>query len=299
MDQLTALRVFHRVAERGSFVAAARDLGLSASAVSKNVKGLEAHLGARLFDRTTRRVALTEVGEVYLSRVGRVLEDLDEADALVSAVQGEVRGRLRVSAPLTFSLITLSEALPGFLTRHPGLALDLHLDDRRVDLLREGLDLALRATPSLEDSSLVARRLATLTHVVCASPAYVDAHGAPSDPAALADHRCVGFGLSAAPDAWTFLDGGAPRDVLIHPAYRVNSSFAVRDALRAGYGLGRIPARYVADDLETGRLVRVLEDWSTPPVPLYAVYPSRRYLQPKVRAFLDFVQGVLDGGAGG
>jgi len=293
MDQLTALRVFDRAAERGSFVAASRDLGLSASAVSKNIRELEEHLGARLFHRTTRRIALTEIGAVYLSHVRRVLEDLDEADAVVGAARGEVRGRLKVSAPMTFSLLTLSAVLPDFLVRHPGLQLDLHLDDRRVDLLKEGIDLALRATPSLEDSSLVARRIGTLQHVVCASAAYVQAHGVPQHPDELGSHRCVQFGLAAGHATWSFEREGQARSVAIHAAYRVNSSLAIRDALRAGYGVGRIPVRYVQDDLADGSLVAFLQDWSMPAVPMYAVYPSRRYLQPKVRAFLGFVEEIL------
>ncbi len=293
MDRLTALTVFCRAAERGSFVAAARDLGLSSSAVSKNIKELEDHLRARLFHRTTRHIALTEVGEVYLSHVRRVLEGLEEADALVGSMHGEVRGRLRVSAPMTFSLLALSERIPAFLDTHPELSLDLHLDDRRVDLIREGFDLALRGTPHLEDSSLVARRLTTLTYAVCASSAYAAAHGLPTHPRELPDHRCVIYSLARSAHQWTFTRGQEEVSVPIHASYSVSSSLAVRDALRAGYGLSLIPRRYVEEDLASGRLVCALEEWGTRETPMYAIYPSRRFLEPKVRAFVGFLEEEL------
>lgn len=296
MDRLTALAVFCSAAERTSFVAASRQLGLSTSSVSKNIKELEAHLGTRLFQRTTRRVTLTEAGSVYYERVRRVLDELEEADGAVGALHGEARGRLRVSAPVTLSLLTITQQIPVFLRRHPELSLDLHLDDRRVDLVRDGFDIALRGSDRLEDSILVARRLTTLTHVLCASPAYVEEHGAPEHPRALAEHCCVQFSLSDHADRWTFRKGKEAVPVAIDGVYRVSSSLAVRDALLAGFGLSLVPRRYVADDLREGRLVELLAGWSSDRTTIYAVYPSRQFLVPKVRVFLDFLVEQLGGG---
>lgn len=295
MDRLTALSVFCSAAERASFVGASRHLGLSTSAVSKNIKELEAHLGTRLFQRTTRRVTLTEAGSVYYERIRRVLDELREADGAIGAFHAEPRGRLRVSAPVTLSLLTITKRIPDFLEQHPELSLDLQLDDRRVDLVREGFDVALRGSDRLEDSSLIARRLTTLAHVLCAAPAYVEVRGTPAHPRDLADHRCVQFSLSDHADRWTFRKGDETVPVSIDGAYRVSSSLAVRDALLAGFGLSLVPYRYVVDELADGRLVQVLEAWSCDRTTVYAVYPSRQFLVPKVRVFLDFLAEQLGG----
>lgn len=289
VQRLTALNVFRHAADLGSFAAAARHLRLSPAAVSKSIAGLEDALGARLFNRTTRRMTLTEAGAVYYERVARALDELAEADLAIGAMHDEPRGRLRVSAPLTLSLLTWAPALPGFLERHPELAIDLQLDDRRVDLVRDGFDVVIRGSDRLEDSSLIARRLMTMTHVVCAAPAYFERFGEPAHPDELAAHRCVQFTLSGHADTWTFCRDGEEARVAIDGPYRVTSSLAVRDALRAGYGLSLIPRVYVAEDLESGRLRAVLDDWTCDETTLYAVYPSRRYVVPKVRAFLDFL----------
>jgi len=289
MDQLTALKVFRRAAELGSFAAASRDLRLSPAAVSKNIGELEAHVGARLFHRTTRRMSLTEAGSVYYERVRGVLDDLADADRTLGSMQDSPRGRLRVSAPMTLTQTSLSPALPGFLERYPELALDLHLDDRRVNIVEEGFDLALRGSDRLQDSSLVARRLTTLTHVLCASPSYFDRYGEPTSPKDLTAHRCVQFSLSDHANTWTFKKGKRTTEVPVDGPYKVTSSIAVRDALRAGYGISLIPKRYVIEDLRVGRLRTALDAWSCDETRIYAVYPSRRYLVSKVRVFLDFL----------
>ncbi len=289
MDQMTALRVFRRAAELGSFAAASRDLRLSPAAVSKNISELEAHVGARLFHRTTRRMSLTEAGSVYYERVRGVLDDLADADRALGSMLDSPRGRLRVSAPMTLTLTSLSGALPSFLERYPELALDLHLDDRRVNIVEEGFDLALRGSDKLRDSSLVARRLTTLTHVLCASPSYFERYGEPASPEELTAHRCVQFSLSDHANTWTFKRGKRASEVAVDGPYKVTSSIAVRDALRAGYGISLIPKRYVIEDLRAGRLRTALDDWSCDETRIYAVYPSRRYLVSKVRVFLDFL----------
>lgn len=289
MDRYTALNVFRAIAERGSLVEAGRRLSLSASAVSKNLAELEADLGVRLVHRTTRRMALTEEGRLYLEAVSAALDALEEAGQAVSPQGGEPSGLLRVSAPLTVTLTWLSPAIPRFLAKHPALRLDLHMDDRRVDLVREGFDLAIRGSDHLEDSSLVARRLATMRHVLCASPDYIAAAGRPTVPADLRAHECIRFGLSGHADVWEFAKDGQSQKIAIEGRYVAGSSLAVRDALLAGFGIHLIPRAYVEPDLAAGRLVPLLSEWTTNETVLYAVYPSRRLTAPKVRCFLDFL----------
>lgn len=299
MDRFTALRVFRHVAELGSFAGAGRRLGLSAPAISKNVAELEAHLGVRLINRTTRRMALTEEGRVYLEHVTRGLDALAEADEALSPIRTTPGGTLRVSAPMTVTLMRLSSAIPGFLSRHPGLKLDLHLDDRRVDIIREGFDLAIRGSDNLESSTLIARRLAAMPHVLCAAPSYLEARGAPETPSDLKSHTCIRFSLSGHADIWEFTKDGRTERVAVDARYSVTSSLAVLDALRAGFGLSLIPYPYVENDLRQGRLRSALEGWSTVETTLYVVYPSRQHVAPKIRAFLDFLIGEFSRERGG
>lgn len=297
MDHLTALRVFREVVERNSFAAAARRLCLSPAAVSKNIGELEAHLSTRLLNRTTRRLSLTEAGQQYYTQIAQILDDLDEADRALGPMQSEPTGTLRVSAPMSLTLTQLADAIPQFLCRYPQLSLDLRLDDRRVDLVKEGFDVAIRGSDKLEDSSLVARKLMSMTHVLCGAPAYFSRHGMPDSPEALRQHECVQFSLSGHAKLWSFRKGGTQGDVQvdvpIDGRYKVTSSLAVREALLAGFGISLIPLIYVREDIERGRLVTALEDWSTVETHVYAVYPSRRYLNSKVRAFVDFLVETL------
>lgn len=289
MDRLTALRVFRHVAELNSFAEAGRKLGLSPPAISKNIAELESHLGVRLINRTTRRMALTEEGRLYLEHVTRGLDALAEADQALFPIQTTPSGTLRVSAPMTVTLTRLSTAIPGFLSRHPDLKLDLHLDDRRVDIVREGFDLAIRGSDQLEDSSLIARRLAVMPHVLCAAPSYFQAHGKPETPSDLKALNCIRFSLSGHADLWEFSKDGRTERIAAEGRYSVTSSLAVRDALRAGFGLSLMPHPYVEHDLREGRLQSALEDWSTVETTLYAVYPSRQHVAAKIRVFLDFL----------
>lgn len=289
MDRLTALQVFRHVAELNSFAEAGRRLGLSPPAISKNIAELEAHLGVRLINRTTRRMALTEEGRLYLEHVTRGLDALAEADQVLSPLKAVPSGTLRVSAPMTVTLTRLSTAIPAFLARYPDLKLDLHLDDRRVDIVREGFDLAIRGSDKLENSSLIARRLAVMPHVLCAAPSYFEAYGRPKTPSDLKSLNCIRFSLSGHADVWEFSKEGRTERISIDSRYSVSSSLAVRDALRAGFGLSLMPYPYVEEDLKIGRLQAALEDWSTVETTLYAVYPSRQHPVPKLRAMLDFL----------
>lgn len=289
MDRYTALQVFRQVAESGNFAEAGRKLDLSPPAVSKNVAELEAHLGVRLINRTTRRMALTEEGKTYLEHIKRGLDALIEAEAALSPAKSSPVGTLRVSAPMTVALVCLSEAIPDFLARYPDLSLELHLDDRRVDIVREGFDLAIRGYSSLEDSSLIARKLGVMQHVLCAAPAYFKTHGkpqAPSDLKAL-DHIRFPYGGNA--DVWGFTRDGQSERIPVKARYSVSSSLAVRDALRAGMGVSLIPLPYIVKDIREGRLETALTDWATAEITHYAVYPSRQHVAPKIRVFLDFL----------
>ena len=289
MDRFTALQVFRHVAELDSFAEAGRKLGLSAPAVSKNIAELEAHLGVRLINRTTRRMALTGEGRIYLEHVTRGLDAIADGDGALCPVKKEPSGILRVSAPMTVTLTRLSASIPAFLARYPELKLDLHLDDRRVDIVREGFDLAIRGSDNLEDSSLIARKLATMPHVLCSAPSYFAARGKPKVPADLSGHELVRFSLSGHADSWEFRKGGRSERVAVAARYSVASSLAVRDALRAGFGVSLIPLPFVEDDIAEGRLVTVLDDWAKVETTLYAVYPSRQHVAAKLRAFLDFL----------
>ncbi|AKU94596.1 Transcriptional regulator, LysR family [Labilithrix luteola] len=296
---MTALSVFRQVVEFGSFVAASRRLGLSPAAISKNVSELEAHLGVRLLNRTTRRVSLTEAGSLYYEQITRVLDDLDAADSSLGPLQQVPKGVLRITAPVTLTLLTpLSRAMPKFLDRYPELSVDLRMEDRRVNIVEEGFDLAIRAMDSLEDSSLVSRKLMTTRHVVSGAPSYFDRFGVPEDPADLLRHSCVQFTLSGHPDEWVFHRGDRTVRVPIDGRYKVTSSLAVRDALCAGFGLSLIPSVYVSEELANGRLRTVLDDWSAVDLSVYAIYPSRRHIVPKVRAFVDFLVEELGAGSG-
>lgn len=296
MDRLTALNVFRQVVELGSFAEASRRLLLSPAAISKNIGELEAHLGVRLLNRTTRRVSLTEAGSLYYEQITRVLDDLDAADGSLGPLQQVPKGVLRISAPTTLTLLSpLSRAMPKFLACYPEVSIDLRMDDRRVNIVEEGFDIALRAVDNLEDSSLVSRKLMTTPHVVACAPSYLDRFGAPKEPAELRLHECVQFTLSGHPDEWVFNRGERVVRVPIAGRYKVTSSLAVRDALCAGFGLSLIPRIYVSGDIESGRLLTVLDDWSAVELSVYAVYPSRRYVLPKVRAFVDFLVEELGG----
>lgn len=294
MDHLTALKVFRTTAATGSFAGAARQMGLSAAAVSKNIAQLEAHLKVRLINRTTRQMSLTEAGAAYHERLSRILDELSEADAALAPMGSSPGGVLRVSAPLTFALTSLSPAIPEFMARYPNLRLELNLQDSRSDIIGEGYDLAIRGSDRLEDSSLVARRLMTMDHVLCGAPGYFATAGRPARPEDLKAHECVQFTLSGHANKWTFSSAGRSVAVPVDGRYKVSSSIAVRDALLAGFGLSLIPRIYVEHELASGRLQAVLEDWEADKTPVYAVYPSR-HLAAKTRVFVDFLAEWFSG----
>ena len=289
LDNLAAMAVFARVVEDRSFTQAASALGRSKSAVSKAVSQLEDRLGARLLNRTTRRLSLTEAGTAYYERAARILAEAAEADETVSALQDEPRGTLRVNAPMSFGQRHLAPAIGAFLKRYPALRLDITLADRFVDLVGEGYDVAIRIA-ALPDSSLIAAKLAPNRRVVCASPGYFARAGTPLHPHDLVDHNCFGYAYQATGDTWRFLGPDGPTAVRVTGSLTANNGEILRAAMREGLGLALVPTFSISDELRSGELVAVLPDYLDVETSVYAVYPHSRHLSAKVRAFVDFLR---------
>ena len=288
LDRLTGLEVFGKVTATGSLSAAGRALGLSQTMVTKHIAALETRLGVKLFHRTTRRLSLTEEGRRYLEASERILADMEAADAAVTADRFEPRGVLRLNAPVAFGVRQIAPLLLEFAQRYPGVDVELGLNDRTVDLAEEGWDLVIRIG-TLGDSSLIARRLARCSTLVCAAPSYLAKHGTPHSVASLAGHNCLGYTLSrlAGAGRWTF---GANADVAVDVSgnLRSNNGEALRAAAIAGQGLIYQPTFFVADDLRAGTLVAVTLDHPTIELGgVYAVYLPDRNPPAKVRAFID------------
>lgn len=289
MDRLAVFDSFARVAETGSFSAAARALNISKSLVSRQVSWLEAELGARLIARTTRSLTLTEAGRNYYDQVVQILTQIEEADLSVSQLQATPRGKLRVSAPVSFSVLRLARVLPDFLALYPEIEVDVVLNDRRVDLFADGFDLAIRIG-KLADSSLIARKLSESKLYVCASPDYLARRGTPKAPADLKGHDCLCYSNADFLTEWRFtgLDG-RPLAVEVKGQLHANNGDLLRAAALCGLGFVQLPGFLVDRDLESGALVPVLQPYMRQEGGIYAVYPHARYLPPKIRVFVDFL----------
>lgn len=285
MDRLSVLQTFVAVAETGSFTAAAERLGLSRAMTSRHVQTLEDRLGVRLLQRTTRRVSPTEAGLGYLERARRLLVDFDEAETEVRGERAAPRGTLRVNAPVSFGRTHLARALPGFLLRHPDLAVEITVNDRVVDLIEEGYDVAIRIG-RLGDSSLVARRLGTVISHLAASPAYLDRHGVPAGPEDLASHVCLGYAYSASAQSLSHHDG-RQATVRVEGGLYANNGDLLTEVAAGGAGIVIQPDFILGPYLADGRLVPVLPDWTRPDLGIYAVHHQSRHVAAKVRAFVD------------
>lgn len=288
MDRLEDMIAFVRVAESQSFTAAAERLGLSKSAVSRRMAELEDRLGVRLINRTTRRLGLTEVGQTFYERCQRIIADIEDAECSATRVAAEPRGILRVNAPTSFGIQHLGPALAAFMTRYPRIELVMDLNDRFVDLIEEGYDVALRIG-RLRDSSLVARRLAVSRRVLCAAPAYLDQAGRPRQPEDLARHRCLIYTNVASPGHWTLIGPDGTVTQPVTGPMHSNNGDMLRELAIAGHGIATLPSFLVADALTDGRLEMVLPDH--PPIEgaLHAIFPHGRHLTTKVRVFVDFL----------
>lgn len=290
MDTFNYMRAFRRIVELGSLAKAAEDLDMSSAGLSKQLRALEAHLGAVLIQRTTRKMSLTDTGAAYYAECCRLLDALDALEKSVKRQSGRVSGRLRVNAPVSFALSVLSPLLARFLRQYPELRLDLAMEDRLVDAVGQGFDVSIRLRAQLDDSSLIARRLASLTQVLCAAPSYLERRGLPDSAEALRGHDILSYSLADGPCPVPEEDAGQPADPLAGPALiQVNNSLMLRDLLEAGLGIGALPSFLAGPALAAGRLARVLPELPGSPRQVYAVYPTSRHLQPKVKAFVDFL----------
>lgn len=289
MDMPGAMIVFAQVVDSRSFSAAAVRLGLSKSAVSKQIAKLEDRLGARLLNRTTRTLSPTDAGQDFYERCIRVAREVEEAERAITHLSAEPRGLLRLNAPASFGREYLAPLVPEMLARWPELRIEALFEDRFVDVVAEGFDLVIRIT-RLQDSSLVARRIASCRRLVCAAPSYLERHGVPRMPADLARHDCILYSYAADQNEWQFVGpDGRLETVRVDGRLRANSGEVIHAALRAGAGLALSPDFFVGPDIAAGRLVPLLTEYENPFGAIYAVWPHNRNLAPKVRAVVDFL----------
>lgn len=291
MNPYEDMRIFAQVMEAGSFTAAADRLGMSKQSVSRRLMQLEERLGVRLLNRSTRRLDATPLGQHYYQSALRLLGEVQQVEHDISGQAQALRGTLRLSAPLSFAMAHLGCLLTEFLQLHPQVDVEVDLSDRAVDLIGEGYDLALRIG-ALEDSSLIARRIASVERVYCASPDYLQARGVPTAPDELAGHDCLPYGHSRQVQ-WQFRQGGKAQAIQVVGRMRANNGELLRDAAIAGMGVTYLPTFIVGQALAAGRLVTVLEDWTPPALQLSAVYPQHRQVARPVQGFVDFLRERL------
>lgn len=293
MDKLVSMNVFVRVARAGSFAGGARDVGISRAMATKHIMQLESSLGTRLFNRTTRSLSLTEVGASYLERCQQVLLDIEEMEAAVTHLQTEPRGLLKISAPPAIGSTHIARAVAEFLKEHPDLNIDLILQSSPGDLIDEGIDLAI-VLGHLDDTSMVARKLATSKLVVCGSPAYLAKHGTPQTPEDLEHHSCLVNWSILPRNKWRFKCDNGIKVINVSGRMQANAAHPNRIGAINGLGLVMSPTYVVGRDIENGTLKVVLSDYALPPLDIHAVYPHRKYLSAKVRSFMDFLQTWLE-----
>lgn len=292
MIDLNDMRLFARVVDAGTFTAAARELGMPKSTLSRRISQLEAQLDTLLLQRTTRSLRLTELGEAFYQRCLRVVTEAEEAERLINAGQDIPRGLLRVTAPIDFGNGLLGTLAADYLARYPEVRLELDMSNRFVDLVEEGFDLALRAG-RLEDSSLIARRLGEARLVVCAAPSYLERHPAPPTPEQLNAHTCLVYPDEDGRTVLRFSGANGLVQTRLEGKLIANSMATLRDAAVSGLGIAVLPWNLCRDAVERGQLQPILEGWQLPEGGIYAVYPSPRHLTPKVRSFIDFIAARL------
>ncbi len=288
MDRFQEMRAFVTVVDSGSFVRAAEALGASKTAVSRLVGDLESRLGTRLLHRTTRKLSLTPEGQLFHERCTQLLQDVEEAEAELSAQSGEAIGQVRVNVPTTFGLLHLAPLWPAFMAQHPKVMLDVTLADRLVDLVDEGYDLAVRIA-RLQTSTLVSRQITSTRMILCASPEYLRRHGTPAHPADLARHAVIAYTLLSMGEQWEFEGPQGAVSVKVVPRMRTNSGDTCCAAAVQHQGIVLQPSFLVGSHLASGALVEVLPAYRSIELGVYAVYPSRKHLTPKVRALIDFL----------
>jgi DNA-binding transcriptional LysR family regulator len=298
MDRIDAMQAFVAVADLRGFAPAARKLGISPSGLTRLIAALEDRLGARLLQRTTRQVALTDIGVRYLERVRRILADVEEAESAAEGERTRPSGRLVVSAPVGFGRLHVSPVMSAYLKRYPEVAAELRLADRMINLVEDGVDLAVRIG-HLADSSLVARHVGEMRRIVVASPDYLEARGVPATPASIVEHETIQFGAMTAQPDWRFVADGREVRVACTPRFSTNSADAAIQYAETGGGLTRVLLYQAAAALKAGRLKIVLAKFEQPALPIHLVYPTSRLLSAKVRSFIDLVAEVADWHFGG
>ncbi|MEO1353376.1 MAG: LysR family transcriptional regulator [Cyanobacteria bacterium J06635_15] len=293
MDKLVALQVFRRVVELESFSRAAEDLHLSNAAVSKNVRELEQSLKTQLIQRTTRRLNLTETGQLYFQQICSILDELATVEETVSDLSVKPHGLLRVTAPMSLGLTHVATAIYQFQLAYPEIQLDLTLCDRYVDLIEEGFDVGIRGGGANPDSSLAMHRICEFTRVVCASPAYLEQYGEPLSPDDLKHHQCVIYSLARSPYEWHFWRGNETIVANIDGSVKVNNSLAASQAAVAGLGIIFLPIFVASEALKQGTLRIILQEWSAEPLSLYAICPKHRQRSGKLQVFISFISDAL------
>lgn len=288
MDILTCIRTYHMIVQSGSLTAAAEQLGLSKALTSKYLGELERHLGIRLLNRTTRRLHITEAGQLYYQKTLRLVSELDELEADIQQHEQIPQGTLKLSAPVNFGELCLAPVLAMFLKAYPQIKVDLTLSDQFVNLLEEGFDLALRIG-TLADSSLIARRIASTRMICCASPGYFKDRPLPQAPQDLVEHHCIIDSNRQQPDLWQFQSQQQNYPIRVNGRLRVNSPMAIRSVMLADAGIGISPAFLIHKELEKGELLHILPDYKMDEIGIYVIYPPHRFIPAKVRVFIDFM----------
>ncbi|WP_120497256.1 LysR family transcriptional regulator [Kiloniella sp. EL199] len=295
MESMNAIPIFIAVVEEGSFAGAARRIGVTKSAVSKRISQLEAHLGVQLLHRSTRKLSLSEAGEQYFAHAIQSLAAAQDAEDAVAQLQRAPQGRLRINTPMSFGRLHVAPLIPEFLSTYPAVGIDMVMDDRVVDMVEGGFDLAIRVR-TLEDSALIARKLAPCRNLLCASPRYLEKHGILLKLEDLRDHNCLQYAYASTTHIWQFIQNdGETVSLETKGNYQVNNSEALREALVAGVGIGRLPTFIAAEEITAGRLEALLPQYQLPSQTIHAVFPERRHLPAKVRVFVDFLVDKLGG----
>ncbi len=290
MAWLNDAEIFVQVVETGSFTATAERLNLSKAVVSKYVSRLETELGARLLYRTTRRLSLTEAGEIFFERCSLGLQELNGARSEVVWMQGAPRGTLKISVPVSFGVAQLAQIMSKFTDQYPAVDIDMVMDDKKTDIVKDGFDLAVRITEDASENSIVTTRIAPCHHVTCAAPAYIERCGLPEKPSDLVNHTVLTYSYQQSALRWAFTAPDGTEEVVeIKSKVRINNSLAIREMLLNGVGLTRTPTFIVGPDIAAGRLVALLPDYEALEVSIFLAYPDREFLSPKVSAFMEFM----------
>ena len=289
MDKLRAIEVFRRVIELGSFKAAAEDLNLSKAAISKNINELEDFLKTALINRTTRKLHITESGQIYYDQVKTILDNLASADLSIIESSDVLRGSLKISIPMTLGVLKINPIICDFMKLHPDVSIEVVMSDSYIDLVEQGIDIAIRGGGLLKNSSLKSRKLLDIERVLCAAPEYLKNSPKLEQPTDIAFHNCLIYTLASS-KSWTFNKGEESQIIDINPSsYAVNNGLGLKQAILSGLGVTLTPRMFVADELSNGEVVALLQDWEAETHALYAVYPFHKEQSAKIRTFIDFL----------